>query len=402
MIKTRDIGSRRELFVDDWLIDTMVGTRLQLTQPERREAVFTGDAPWEDQHAFPFDVIQDGDVVRMHYRASVPDLTDETVSVMAMLESRDGGRTFTRPDLGLVEFNGSQHNNIVYRGGFPGFPEMFIDTNPNCPPHQRFKGFANRYQQLMPMASADGLRWKPLLDAPLPMPGQFDTINTAFWDTEAGCYRCYTRRWCDPRSEVAVRDVDLKNFDGDNWVRCIQHATSPDFIHWSEPEPLHYADGNRYRVNLYTNAILSCTGAEHIHLGFPNRFIVEGVGSGKLYLRNDALFMASRDGLHWNRRLDAWVRPGLDDMNWTHRNNYPVWGIAQTSPVEWSMYITEHYARAPQPTRVRRLSIRPWGFASVHGDYSGGGRVRLRRTQTQLHLHPRRRPGLDQHVGADG
>lgn len=90
---------------------------------------------------------------------------------------------------------------------------------------------------------------------------------------------------------------------------------------------------------------------------------------------NDALFMSSRDGVHWNRWLDAWVRPGPDGLNWTERNNYPVWGIAETSPAEWSMYVTEHYRHAPLPTRMRRLLIRPWGFVSVRGDYGGGEMV---------------------------
>ncbi len=47
------IGMRRELFVDDWLIDTMQGTRLQLQKPERREVALCMDARWEDSVAFP-------------------------------------------------------------------------------------------------------------------------------------------------------------------------------------------------------------------------------------------------------------------------------------------------------------------------------------------------------------
>ena len=82
--------------------------------------------------------------------------------------------------------------------------------------------------------------------------------------------------------------------------------------------------------------------------------------------------MASRDGVRWTRWLDAWVRPGLDAFNWTERNNYPVWGIAETAPTEWSMYISEHYRHPGVPGRMRRLSIRPWGFVSVHAGHAGG------------------------------
>ena len=39
------IGSRRELFVDDYLIDRMTGVSLKAHRPEPREAVFTCDEP---------------------------------------------------------------------------------------------------------------------------------------------------------------------------------------------------------------------------------------------------------------------------------------------------------------------------------------------------------------------
>jgi len=43
----RDIGSRRELFVDDYLIEEMNGVELRLCQPIRREVVLAHDQPWE-------------------------------------------------------------------------------------------------------------------------------------------------------------------------------------------------------------------------------------------------------------------------------------------------------------------------------------------------------------------
>jgi len=107
------------------------------------------------------------------------------------------------------------------------------------------------------MASADGLRWTLMQDAPLDMPGQFDTVNTAFWDALAGCYRCYTRCWFDPARGRMIHGME---FDGARAIRAIQHATSPDFIHWSMPSPLQFADGDQHGVHLYTNAILPCPG----------------------------------------------------------------------------------------------------------------------------------------------
>ena len=43
----RDIGSRRELFVDRFLVDQLNGVRLQLHHPRPAEMAVTLDQPWE-------------------------------------------------------------------------------------------------------------------------------------------------------------------------------------------------------------------------------------------------------------------------------------------------------------------------------------------------------------------
>ncbi|MCY2990127.1 MAG: hypothetical protein NTY19_19975 [Planctomycetota bacterium] len=42
-----DIGSRRELLVDDFLLDRREGVELRLHAPTPREVVLVCDAPWE-------------------------------------------------------------------------------------------------------------------------------------------------------------------------------------------------------------------------------------------------------------------------------------------------------------------------------------------------------------------
>jgi hypothetical protein len=48
----------------------------------------------------------------------------------------------------------------------------------------------------------------------------------------------------------------------------------------------------------------------------------------------------------------------------------PAWGIVQLDPAEFSMYITEHYEWPDH--RLRRLTIRRHGFASMHAGAAGG------------------------------
>ncbi|MHB9108540.1 MAG: hypothetical protein ACYDCO_15900 [Armatimonadota bacterium] len=364
------IGTRRELFVDETLIESLHDARLTLQHPERREVVITFDAPWEDYSAFGLSVFRDGDVVKLYYRAAMLTVPGEEVEQhQALALSTDGGITFSRPPLERIAFQGSTGNNLLQVGGFPRVPPAFRDTNPACLPEQRYKGldffWGDGYnKELYAMTSTDGLSWRKMHDSPLEMPGQFDSVNTAFWDTVAGCYRSYTRYQVPVPPATTETNATV--------VRAVQCSTSPDFLHWTPPVPLAFRDNET--VQLYTNSILPCPGAEYIYLGFPNRYVEDRIAKPQSRYPgiNDALFMASRDGITWTRYLDAWVRPGLDPHNWTHRNNYPIWGIVETSPSEWSMYITEHYDQPGIPTRLRRLAIRPHGFVSLHADYRGG------------------------------
>ena len=67
-----DIGSRRELMVDDFLIDSISGgAELRLHHPVERTTTFTCDRPWEGDWSGNPAFIQDGDIYRMYYRFDV-------------------------------------------------------------------------------------------------------------------------------------------------------------------------------------------------------------------------------------------------------------------------------------------------------------------------------------------
>src|ERR1035438_2309397 len=69
------LGSRVEMFVDDWLIDlnrSPGNVSLQLQAPVKREIVLVTDKPWEGPDSAYFTVFQDGPLVRLYYRGIVP------------------------------------------------------------------------------------------------------------------------------------------------------------------------------------------------------------------------------------------------------------------------------------------------------------------------------------------
>jgi hypothetical protein len=281
-----------------------------------------------------------------------------------VVESRDGIH-FSRPKLGIIEVAGSKENNIVWKGIESHNFAPFLDTNPASKPEERYKalgGIAHpgkNWQEeatpagLFAFVSADGIHWRKLRKEPVMTEGAFDSLNLAFWDSTRSRYACYSRIFT-------------------NNVRAIQSAHSADFLNWSK------GVANRYKAGVpaehfYTNATLPCPEAEHLLVSFPKRFVParKRVASHPDSGISDAVFMTSRDGINWDRPfLEAWVRPGRDEKNWTERSNMPAWGIAETAPGEWSMYISEHY-RWPD-NRIRRLVLPRHRFGSVNAGASGG------------------------------
>ena len=363
------LGTRVEMFVDDWLIDSNRSrgeVTLQLQAPVKREIVLVTDKPWEGPDSAYFTVFQDGPLVRLYYRGIVPAGDTSAGQVTCYAESTNGVH-FTRPNLGLVEFQGSKENNIIYRGIEAHNFAPFRDTNPAARPGERYKALAGILSKLYAFVSPDGIHWTKLQAEPVMTKGAFDSLNLSFWDERTQDYRCFSRY-----------------FDAD--VRAIQSCTSTDFIHWTDPAPNLYSQ-RAPKEHFYTNGTRPCPGAPHIYLSFPKRFVPERkkFADYKEMGVSDAVFMSSRDGVNWDRTfLEAWVRPGLDNRNWTQRSNMPAWGIVQLDPAEFSMYITEHYEWPDH--RLRRITVRRHGFASVHAGAAGGEFTSRLLTFTGKHL----------------
>ena len=339
----------------------LVGISLKLHTPIRREVVLTTDKPWEGKASAYFTVFQDGPRIRLYYRGYIPkggDTSDQQVTCYA--ESSDGIH-FTRPNLGLYEFQGSTENNIVYRGVEAHNFAPFLDSIPKAKAEEKYKAVGGLESKLFGFVSPDGIHWKKIQNKPVMTKGQFDSLNLVFWDEQIKVYRCYSRTWTG---------------SGYTGFRAVQSSASQDFFHWNAPVPnrLRAADGSEApHEHFYTSATTPCPGAPHYYLSFPMRFIPDRtkLGSIKEPGVSDAVFLSSRDGTNWDRTfLEAWARPGLDERNWTHRSNMPACGIVQTSSNEFSMYISEHYDWPDN--RLRRLTLRRHGFGSAHADNIGG------------------------------
>ena len=134
-----ELKNRRELFVDDFLIESLDGLELRLHEPLLEGRAFAFDKPWEGRFSAYPTIIKDGDLYRMYYRG-LPNVEEGTVAVTCYAESTDGV-SWTKPNLGIFEVNGTKENNVVlaiHNKYSRSFSPM-LDTRPGVPAVRRFK-----------------------------------------------------------------------------------------------------------------------------------------------------------------------------------------------------------------------------------------------------------------------
>ncbi|MEX2577811.1 MAG: LamG domain-containing protein [Verrucomicrobiales bacterium] len=370
------LENRRELFVDDFLIEKFDGAELKLHQPVPQEIAILHDAPWEGETSAYHTVFQDGDLYRMYYRGSgggrrrgrLMERHHMSHETACYAESRDGIH-WTKPELGLFEHDGSTANNIVWAG--PGGHNFapFKDSNPDCSPEHRYKALAfmhddealaegRRVRYLYAFHSSDAIHWQLTQEEPVMSDGAFDSLNVAAWDERRGCYVAFVR----------------KNRPG--FGRDAGTATSEDFLNWTETTRLEYPGSPP--MQLYTNGIQPYPRAPHLYFGFPMRYVERDYRreGREGYGLTDGVFMTSRDGLNFHRWTEALIRPGLQAERWVTRNNLTAHGLVFTKSSvhggsEISLYSTEGYFEG-DACRLRRFTIRSDGFVSVNAPSTGG------------------------------
>jgi len=397
------LGSRRELFVDDFLIDRLAGgAALRLHHPQPREIALVHDAPWEGSGSGYHSVFKDGGRYRMYYKAWHLDVskggvkTDAHPLFCCYAESDDGIR-WRKPNLGLHEFKGSKANNIVINSGKlgalnvdAGHPAVFKDGNPAATADARYKAFVRSSSPngLLPFKSPDGIHWSPMTTEPvLTKLGAFDSQNLAFWDGERGEYRAYWRIF----TAGVTTDKEWKP----GGYRAIRTATSKDFLQWSPHTDVKYVDSPS--EHLYTNQIKPYHRAPHLLIGFPTRYIERGWSDAMRALPErehrearaaatlrygtaitEGLMMASRDGVTFKRWNEAFLRPGIErEGSWNYGHQYIAWHLVETksalegAPNELSLYAGESYWTG-NSSAVRRYTLRLDGFVSVNAPMNGG------------------------------
>lgn len=332
----RDIGDRKQLFIDHRFIQHAEGVELHMNPPVKCGVVLSGNNSWENGMVTDaVTVIEDAGKFRMWYTACPASGPALEPFRLCYAESNDGEH-WIKPNLGIYEWEGSKTNNILMDSNIENGGGVFVD--PRAPPSQRYKLLARLSSKrvagqreedpqvnnapngpgLYIYTSADGLRWD--LHPTRVFPFSPDTDNMAFYDRRTGKYLAYVRLW-NPlrRVGVVVSDDIMQPWPYDKSVaprlwpgrpaenpapsREIAEAFGPD-----RDDPAN--------VDFYTSATVEYPWAEDAYFMFPSAYRhFPDPPEGKY--RNDGLIdialAVSRDGRKFHRTSKApYVRMGLN------------------------------------------------------------------------------------------
>jgi len=374
--------NRRELFIDNVIIDSLKGIENRLGTPVSGGVAVKFDKPWEGSFCAYVSIVNDGKKFRMYYRG-VGAHQRAADQVTCYAESTDG-INWTKPELGLFTINGSTQNNVVHTSDSlkqttHNFA-VFYDGRPGVPDAEKYKAVGGVYSTakvkrgLYRYVSPDGLHWSTFKD-PSPLFGDgygMDSQNVPGWVPAENCYAIYLRMWTEDKPG------DKKLLKG---LRTIARSTSKDFIHWTEPVPMSF--GGTPMENLYTNATQSYFRAPQIMISMPFRFSPDsriltddemktyGISKSMWQGVSDAVLLSSRGGNVYDRKfLESFARPGLDQRNWAARSSIPALGVIPTGENEMSFFLTRAYGT--KDCYLERMVLRKDGFASLHAKYNEG------------------------------
>ena len=293
-IPTR-LQEARYLVLDDRIIDEVVAAKLTLGEVTKhpRNPLFGEDKPWEPRFDNVYaNVIYDpGD--RLYKCWYNPFIIDERVTHtppekrhpdwgnymdvkpnrremgLCYAASTDGIH-WEKPELGLVEFNGSKQNNIVMRG--VNGAGVFKDEH-ETDPTKRYKMFFCGEPKMTIAFSSDGLHWSQAV--PIPQIDAHGTHPNAFWAESLDKYVGFTRQH-------------------EGSVRLVTRTESSNFVQWTPDETILV--GTSPRLQTHDMIVFPTCG---LYIGLLGIMVYPA--DPNIAVKQHVELAWSADTVHWHR-----------------------------------------------------------------------------------------------------
>ena len=305
----RDIGNRRQLFLDDWIV-----AETEHVQREQGEVlkhpgnpILRRDRPWDAGRADLYgSAVCDPEHQRIQLFYAANNVFKGHEDRLAYAESYDQGQTWAKPQLDLIPFGEHARTNLVllppsqvmhgpcvfrdeheadpakrYKLFTSSYPDTAYLGLPRCYEHRGAFLYAIDKPKLPPGCglpgmyvaySPDGIHWPtpPVRVSNL----MSDTTQSAFWDARIGKYVAYVRARTSNDRSVARMESD-------------------DFETWTEPQVV--LEGTPAQC-LYSMGV---TPYEGLYIGTPWIFDRASEARGGRVIWPE--LAVSRDGKQWHR-----------------------------------------------------------------------------------------------------
>ncbi|MBI4623203.1 MAG: hypothetical protein HY736_08295 [Verrucomicrobia bacterium] len=217
----------KQLFLDDHVIKEVHNLRQVIHRPKKisPDAIIRPEHPWENlvvqtRNAPFWDPAEQ--VWKLYYISFLEDEGGTANSSAQCLAISMDGLQWTKPNLGLVEWEGSKANNIVtlHRKNRQAMSELYhVIYDPNDVPARRYKGFFG-INGRQPAVSPDGLHWQMLNTPVIPSQDESQLIY----------------------DELGGQFLATVKHEGP-YGRSAYLVTSKDFNEWTKPRMIFHADG---------------------------------------------------------------------------------------------------------------------------------------------------------------
>jgi len=277
----QDFSRNRYLLLDSRIIDSTENAKLTVgaVRKDKNNPLFKEDKPWEPRFDNPYcSIIYDEDekIYKCWYSIFTKSGPKEEFpgeglasDKRAWVKWREGARGFgvcyatskdgihwEKPELGLIDFNGSKKNNIVieYTHGVAVMKDLH-ETDPR----KRYKAIHPERKRSAVWFSADGIHWGKKIDVGSIDNG--DTNQSVWWDPDIGKYVLITRHWGGAKTTGRY---------GRGGHRQKSRSVSSDFLNWSKPQVV--IEGLDLRMQIHDMLVVRHAG---VYLGMVGLFDIE-------------------------------------------------------------------------------------------------------------------------------